>query len=148
MLLFSYSLDTPSLLSGRPPNSLFRYFEFFGVSGSVEPFAPHNKRHINTNKFAGLSWDWVHGLLQGAAQRECNFTLFCGSPEVAFFHAPKSAFSTLKLAHPREGNPLKHRLMGGCQRFVYVPVSGSFLMGLETSTLTKSPPKSQHNPVK
>ena len=37
-----------SLLSGRPPKVAFslpfRYFGFFGVSGSVGPFAPHNLR--------------------------------------------------------------------------------------------------------
>ena len=36
---------TLSLLSSGPKvtfSFLFRYFEFFGVSGSVGPFAPHN----------------------------------------------------------------------------------------------------------
>ena len=38
---FSYFFVTSSLLSGRAPESLFRYFKFPGVSGSVGPFAPH-----------------------------------------------------------------------------------------------------------
>ena len=45
-LLFSYFFVTFSLLSGSTPkvtfSLLFRYFDFFGVSGSVGPFAPHN----------------------------------------------------------------------------------------------------------
>ena len=47
-LLFCYFSVAFLLLSGRPRKSLFhyvfRYFESFGVSGSVGPFAPHKLR--------------------------------------------------------------------------------------------------------
>ena len=46
---------TFSLLSGRSRKSLFRYFFvtlfFFGVSGSVGPFAPHYARDFARESF-------------------------------------------------------------------------------------------------
>ena len=44
MLLFSYVLVTFGPTPKVTFSLLFRYFEFFGVSGSVGPFAPHKSK--------------------------------------------------------------------------------------------------------
>ena len=83
-LLFSYFFAAFSLLSGRPRKSLFRCFfvtlNFFGVSGSVGPFAPHK-----AGERLGMQKSHVH--LSGNVER-CIILLFLFlefiSPNITF----------------------------------------------------------------